>query len=247
MILIRQPWTRQPQVATRVAGRFSDGIKVAFNSAVGGGRVNLISPPDQPTVSGTVVSSVASNGRAFKVGDGGNTDGIYWPTTSAAANWSLLISMEVHAVTSLNGYLQWSNTSAGNSNPRFLLQVESTSNMRIFMNGYAFSEAGVGTVGSRHTVVCRYDGTTLSYYRNGIKQSGARSSASTGTHIWFGNGYQNGGRCHVFAGAWWEKTLSDGDAMALSINPWQLFQPINRRLYFDVAAAAETLWAQSAL
>jgi len=43
------------------------------------------------------------------------------------------------------------------------------------------------------------------------------------------------------------RAVSAGEAASLSLNPWQMFQPITRRLYFDVAAAANTLWAQSAL
>jgi len=44
----------------------------------------------------------------------------------------------------------------------------------------------------------------------------------------------------------WHRDLGEKAALELSHNPWQIFQPITRRLYFDVAVA-ETLWAQAAL
>ena len=42
----------------------------------------------------------------------------------------------------------------------------------------------------------------------------------------------------IYATAVWDRVFSDAEAFALLENPWQIFKPIERRIYFGAAAAA---------
>ena len=236
MILLRKPWTRQPQIATGINPRFASGIKVVLSGAVNEGRVNLVASPSPPTVSGTPSQTQTIAGKTIRFQNA--TDGLYWPTTTDVSQWSLLIDVRFYYDGASNGFAQWAETTSSSGTPRFNLN-NNLGDIRLFWNaGQRFTDVGEAAVGKRATIVLRYDGTTLYYYRNGIRQTYTSGGTNTGSHIWFGNGYSGSAGQDTSVGAWWESCLSDTDAMELSIDPWQIFQPITRRLYFDVAAAS---------
>jgi len=240
-------WTQQPQTALGAAPHLVEGLKVLWNPAVGDGTINLANPIDPPTISFTVLNDVRSNARGRLVGTGGNSDGFYWPTTSGASQWTVFVNLEFTSQTGNQGYLQWAGAGVNSANPRLLLQND-TSNLTVYWNSnYRITESGVGLLGSRHSIVARFDGTTLFYYRNGLRYTYVGGATNAGTHIWFGSGYLSGGRCSMFAGAWWERAIDDGDAMEISLNPWSVFSPLFRRTHDQVVGSPNYYYQQQAL
>ena len=102
-------------------------------------------------------------------------------------------------------------------------------------------------------IVGRYDGARLEGFVNGVKS--ASSVACTGNLGYpgasaspagpaIGNYYQYTDTARSFAGrvylaALWAEALSDAQIAALSANPWQIFRPLRRVSYFDLAGGGE--------
>lgn len=88
---------------------------------------------------------------------------------------------------------------------------------------------------------------SLNLYLNGVKHgSTAVSSApmSSQADLQIGNYYDNNvGRrlsAQIHLGAFLPRGVSDVEAFALSENPWQLFRPVPRRIYFDMGSGGST-------
>jgi hypothetical protein len=94
----------------------------------------------------------------------------------------------------------------------------------------------------------RYDGTTaLKLYRNGKNYTaGNASTAASGSISTLNNiglgGTNRGSDSFAAAGQlqtlglYWNRALSDDEILVIGSNPWQLFRPVQRRVYFDMGA-----------
>jgi hypothetical protein len=83
----------------------------------------------------------------------------------------------------------------------------------------------------------------LSIYHNGALQGSttvALQSVSGQLDLQFGNYYDNSDARRLAAqihfGAFLPRGMGDAEVAALSRNPWQLFRPVQRRIYFDMGA-----------
>jgi hypothetical protein len=225
-IIIRRPWTRQPQVIKPIAAEFTAGILLAVNSA--NGYINLADG-----LAGTIVGNVSRqagpNGIGSKTPSGGG-DGVYWPVKSitGAAPFTLLISLTAYeGAGALGGLLQVAGTSANSGSPQIFIQ-QNNDVVGIFdpSTFYAVQEAGVFP-GTR-TFVVSYDGATKKLYRAGkvVSQTAtATLGANVATHLWLNNGYQGSRNSTQYVCAYWDRDLSEGKKKALTLNPWQLFTP----------------------
>ena len=95
-----------------------------------------------------------------------------------------------------------------------------------------------------YTAVCVKRGTTVKLFLDEAMTSATcDSTPQAGYYIGcLSNGnnrtdFTGGGNGLVSLGLLAQRAWSDGEARAFCANPWQLFQPITRRLYFDEAAA----------
>jgi len=84
---------------------------------------------------------------------------------------------------------------------------------------------------------------TLSLYLNGTKHSSVAvtaSAMSSQADLQIGNYYDNTSSrrlaANVHLAAFLPRGLGDAEVAALSRNPWQLFRPVQRRVYFDMGA-----------
>ena len=103
-----------------------------------------------------------------------------------------------------------------------------------------------------HTVVAVWDGSTLTLFQNGIRVG---STAASGTlnatnvnafsiNVAANTRYPFNGQ--VYLTTIGSRAISDALARSLSINPWQLFAPIDRAIWIDSpASGAYTLTADS--
>lgn len=94
----------------------------------------------------------------------------------------------------------------------------------------------------------RYDGTTaLKLYRNGNDFTGGNANTSASGSISTLNNISLGGTnrgSDAFAssgqrqvlGLYWSRALSPAEIKEISRNPWQIFKPVQRRIYFDMGA-----------
>lgn len=96
--------------------------------------------------------------------------------------------------------------------------------------------------------VARYDGTTaLKIYRNGEDFTGSNANTGASGSMASMNNIGLGGTnrgTDAFAGAgqlqtlglYWNRALSPSEISEISRNPWQLFRPAQRRIYFDAGS-----------
>ena len=88
---------------------------------------------------------------------------------------------------------------------------------------------------------------TLSLYLNGTKHASVAvtaSAMSSQADLQIGNYYDNISArrlsANVHLAAFLPRGLGDAEVAALSRNPWQLFRPVQRRVYFDMGAGGGT-------
>lgn len=118
----------------------------------------------------------------------------------------------------------------------------------------AAASAGIRTadnsaaIGAPALLIATVKNNTLSLYLNGVKHASTAVSAvpmSSQADLQIGNYYDNiSGRrlsANVHLAAFLPRGMGDAEVAALSSNPWQLFRPVQRRIYFDVSSIAPSL------
>lgn len=145
-------------------------------------------------------------------------------------------------------------SSATNSTAAAVGQTASGSQLRISIGngttaGVVRAEAYIGggtrvfggsftlPVGSDYIAIARHkNGVLQDLWVNGIQDPATLSQ--TGNFI----GLSHFGRQNAIAGtplflaATWQRALSDQEIRDFSLNPWQIFRPVQRRVYFDMGA-----------
>jgi hypothetical protein len=104
-----------------------------------------------------------------------------------------------------------------------------------------------------HRMAFTADGTNCRFYAKGLLQSTVATTVLPSAHvnrrttICGRDLTQNGGSVALVLA--WNRVLSLAEYQALYENPWQIFQPINRRIFLDVTAAPgggfQSAWAMN--
>ena len=96
-------------------------------------------------------------------------------------------------------------------------------------------------------LVATVKNNTLSLYLNGVLHASTAVSAtsmSSQAELQIGNYYDNAANrrlaANVHLAAFLPRGLGGSEVAALSRNPWQLFRPVQRRVYFDMGAGGGT-------
>lgn len=243
---LRTPWTSQPKFLTGLSSEFARPT-FAFNAATG--LVDIVANAAITKSNVTTKPSIA--GVGLQTTATGTNDGIYTLSSLAADTtpFSVLIVVKIGAVSGNVGLFQWAGSTGATGSPHALIK-NTTGNLQIYGSavGYVATQTGVLTAGSVQSIVLTFDGTTAYLCRNGQVTSASGPWIGAGavkTHAWFDNGFNTVDTGNaVYAGAIWSgKALPVAKALALSRNPWQLFQPLARNVYFGVPAAGGTYTA----
>jgi len=223
-----------PPHRTVIAPGYRQALAVAFTSH-GEHLFNLANPTSPGTLAGTApfAGSPIGKVRAFRAtaADGS----IWYPTTSNAVDFSVLVHINFRDAASVGGFLQWtSGTTLSFGSPRLLVQSNSGQLRLYWSSAYVISESTPLTAGSSHAILVTVTGSTVTLYRNG-RQIGTytNSGTNTGTHLHFGNGFSQSAGCNVALGAWWERTLTPTEALALTANPARLLEPEPIQIYWS--------------
>lgn len=237
---LRTPWTSQPKFLTGLSSEFARPT-FAFNAATG--LVDIVANAAITKSNVTTKPSIA--GVGLQTTATGTNDGIYTLSSLAADTtpFSVLIVVKIGAVSGDVGLFQWAGSTGATGSPHALIK-NTTGNLQIYgaSSGYVATQTGVLTAGSVHSIVLTFDGAKAYLCRNGQMTSAVGPWIGAGavkTHAWFDNGFNTVDTGNaVYAGAIWSgKALSVAKALALSRNPWQVFQPLARNVYFGVPAA----------
>lgn len=249
-LILRPPWTRQPQFAAKPAPRFAAGLGTLLLPGVGDVASNRrISQFNDVSVTGS------GDGRGYTSTQSGigatlGSAPPSWTMTSSGdglGDFALLIRANPQSGTSINyayatlvgGSANAITFNAGNG------QVPSSGSFAFFASRGAFSNVYAASQidGQWHTWVIARSGGATTLYRDGVPVtlSGTLSGQSilTATETetvggYSGANYGLNGR-HVGLVAAWRRALSAGEMAALSVNPWQLFEP--RHIWVPVSAA----------
>ena len=92
-------------------------------------------------------------------------------------------------------------------------------------------------VGSDYIAIARHkNGVLQDLWVNGIQDPATLSQA--GNFIGLGYFGRQGALTGtpIFLAATWQRALSDQEIRDFSLNPWQIFRPVQRRVYFDMGA-----------
>lgn len=130
----------------------------------------------------------------------------------------------------------------------FYVSVKGANSLEISPGGKTFPTASIAGVGvgdgAVKTLVFHFRDTSLRIYHKGrlaadITMGLGAGAWSTGLAL---NGYTNAGSSSGSQAISYSlvAVLRNGDPASLSINPWQLFKPVQRRVYFDMGAGGGT-------
>jgi hypothetical protein len=132
--------------------------------------------------------------------------------------------------------VQWAGVSLNTGGPRILLNQTTTGDLRVFWGGgYRFTWTGGAVVGKTQTVLVTISGNDVVMYANGAFINSLSNAPQNGaTRLYFGNAFPQSFDGHFTMGAAWERTLSPDEALALTANPWQLYQPQRKLFPVDI-------------
>lgn len=169
---------------------------------------------------------------------------IHWPVTDSAPKWTLLLRFRFVSNTApYSGLAEYSNA-VNSGTPRFLVQSRSDGNIYCHDGGgYRITDTGGAAkfAGKPETLIARWDGATLHYYRPGAHLTYTGTPSNAASNIRFGSGYTSCSDINMSLGYWAEDDLGEAACQDLLSNPWQLFRAQKRVLYFDVAGGGASL------
>jgi hypothetical protein len=232
-LILKSPWTRQPQFVTGIDWQNSLAKGLAF-ATVGSTFVDQVS-------GAAAVLSGASNKYAGPVGMAYRS-----PTTQTAGRWTFAVAIpaafNITALVVTRGF----NTGTPNSGvPTINFVATDTALFAQSGNGTIFQSAGNSTansslvLGSTNVVVGVKLGATNYQYVNGIlKNSAATGNRTVGAVNAVNIGRPSGNNVEqqeYYAAFYFTRALSAEEIALLSANPWQIFAP--RRIIVPVSAA----------
>ena len=245
-LLFSRPWTRQPQGPIRVdwGNPLARGLLGAFLPA---SPINI--------VDGVLLNKIGTFALAPRYTGVAVSGGAYeYPAPVTAADLGAKFDLAV-----LSALTYTSQTAAQNSNQTFFRgNGSSAPHWECGINGGTFngpetkigtysygpSTTGLSTLTPRITVLTADGTTATTYYDGAFVNSGAYTpptyayAAATHRALIFGsvNGSLVQQNTRPTLGLFWNRALSAAEVKIISANPWQLFAPIQRNFWIDVAA-----------
>jgi hypothetical protein len=242
-LILKSPWTRQPQFVTGIDWQNSLAKGLAF-ATVGSTFVDQVS-------GAAAVLSGASNKYAGPVGMAYRS-----PTTQIAGRWTFAVAIpaafNITALVVTRGF----NTGTPNSGvPTINFVATDTALFAQSGNGTIFQSAGNSTansslvLGSTNVVVGVKLGATNYQYVNGIlKNSAATGNRTVGAVNAVNIGRPSGNNVEqqeYYAAFYFTRALSAKEIALLSANPWQLFAPLPRRIWAPAGGGGGTTYNQA--
>ena len=242
MIILPKTNQVQPYTRSLAASPYAAGLTALVNAAGGVEPINL-ARSNRTAIQGTVDFLGVESKAAWRVRQQAADGAVTAPTTSAAPNFSFLVQYHPLALAGTStgrGIVQWGAAALNLNLPRIALNQTTVGDLRLYWGGaYRFTWTGGAVVGKTQTVLATVSGNDVSFYANGsFINSTSNAPSGTGTRLYFGNAFPQSFDGHFTMGAVWERTLSPDEALALTANPWQLYQP--QRKLFPVNLLAGT-------
>lgn len=241
-IIIPSKWRAQPQYP----------VEIDYGNPLCAGLAAALTPINgyhMMSSSGTYQTiAIANGGKVWK----GNASGVHWVQFPAITSpVATILRLGSISRNSLQNSWGAGNTTGSSTVGTFTQFYESDSNNQAFVrstNGgtqtqrqYA-AHATATSVAPVCTVARCKDNSTLDVYWDGVQDNGTLTTGSTGSPDWgfFGpNSLARGttrnpteAGMDAQLGAVWRRALSDAEVWELSQNPWQIFKPLKRRIYF---------------
>ena len=241
MIILPKVNQSQPSTRSLSGSHLTEGLTALVNAAGGIEPINL-SRSNRTLIQGTVDFSVVESKTTWRVRQQAADGAVTAPTTSNATNLSVLIQYHpLSLATTANGrgVVQWAQTTFNAGGPRISLNQTTAGDLRVYWGGaFRFTWTGGAAVGKTQTLLVTISGNDLSLYANGaFINSTSNAPTNPGSRLYFGNAFPQSFDGHFTMGAAWERTISPVEALALTANPWQLFQSQRTRFPLDAAAA----------
>jgi hypothetical protein len=233
----RKIWTRQPQVPVglnkRVVGVYASQlggflINGNFSKAVVVGGTPTVGPTQEG-----ICGLFSSSSDVIR-------SSVSYPTISSSTPKAILIHFYRPTITAgafryVNGF--GSGVAGAIRSASHNASVDTWG----FYNGSSVYEAGTSLSNDAwHTLmVCMDGGSTTRFYADGVECLSTSISAwYTGGNYRYINSYGGGyGDAHKVAlDALMVGLVSPAEAISLTINPWQIFQPISRPIFIDLGA-----------
>jgi len=245
MIILPKVNQSQPSTRSLSGSHLTEGLTALVNAAGGIEPINLASS-NRTLIQGTVDFSVVESKTTWRVRQQAADGAVTAPTTSNATNLSFLIQYHpLSLATTANGrgVVQWAQTALNTGGPRIALNQTTAGDLRVYWGGaYRFTWTGGAAVGKTQTVLVTISGNDVAFYANGaFINSTSNAPTNAGTRLYFGNAFPQSFDGHFAMGAVWERAISPVEALALTSNPWQLFQ--SQRTRFPLDAAAVTAYS----
>jgi hypothetical protein len=238
MIILPKVNQSQPSTRSLSGSHLTEGLTALVNAAGGIEPINL-AHRNRTAIQGTVDFSVVESKTTWRVRQQAADGAVTAPTTSNATNLSFLIQyhpLSLAATSQGRGVVQWAGVSLNTGGPRILLNQTTTGDLRVFWGGgYRFTWTGGAVVGKTQTVLVTISGNDVVMYANGAFINSLSNAPQNGaTRLYFGNAFPQSFDGHFTMGAAWERTLSPDEALALTANPWQLYQPQRKLFPVDI-------------
>jgi len=263
-VILRPTRTHQPPLGTgRIdwSNPLARGLVFALVPTVGG-YADLVSGQHAQWGAASSAQNLVPAAVAYAGGSsllssnaGGNRAARFANRTGAdeiTGSFSIFVEGR-HSAQSVGGAIVWQSGESG-SGDGIGIAVDDGSNQQ---EGFAVrgnnSEvtgdnwAALGPSGTGHFHAHRFmgtgDGTNIVRYAQGsVWESRASTflpNANSARRVtvhgnWATDPTAAGGRCDISVSFAWNRVLGLGDYLQLYKNPWQLFAPISRKLYFDV-------------
>jgi hypothetical protein len=251
-IILPHRWKSQPQYPVEID--FSNPLSKGLTTFIDGHGNSLLPPvvssknlsfSRKYTNKGVLLSN---NGSAVNVITGGQVAG------SSGPSFTILGQISLNTTGQTNKYLAIDrNTSTNNQNA--IIYGYSSNSLEYFSTGYTGSNPRTGTGltitdTNPHIFAYARDGASLKWesYLDGGNVLNTTSSFSITSGINLSHLFGSSTTLDIInasIGFWavWGRYLTKPEISEISANPWQIFRPINRRLYFGVSggAGAQTL------
>lgn len=239
MNYLKTPWTSQPQ----------QPVGIDWSNPITRGLVGWFTPFDKCANSGSAIRTAKSYGVcANGQGSYGFSKPLNAPVTLSRYSIFALTSGTVASA-------ERSSFGAGKSTASPILHVgHHSATSQIKMRVWCRSDAGSNPSdaftsadvfdGKPHFAGLTYDGSMIRSYVDGNPDTtNAFAGASFSfTHMALGATYRSGNvsvmsQHDVALGLLFDRQLTESEIRSISQNPWQIFQPIPRRIFVPVAAA----------
>ena len=232
MINRKIPWNSQPQVPVKIDWNnpLTRGLVACFVPS--SGRNNLVDP---------VCNFAATTHSPGKFGYGAQISAqVSTDAGVLTAAWSFIVAVKVGSSGSNRCIVGRGPTSPNNTGFGFNSDHSNASYAGAIYQGSGYSiigkpTGGVIAVGQEIIVGAASAGGSASMFNAGLKVGSATglSAVNTTGNLSLGRDSDaaSSGTYNFYVYLQYNRALSDAEGMALTANPWQIFQPLQRRIW----------------